>query len=671
MQDLRRLGEAGRFAGVFAITILLPAAGLSYLALNSIRSEALSVEADLRTRANSIVEQVHGDLGSIFTRFEAATLERLRAGESPTEELGELSPYLRAAFRFAPGGALAAPFIEPDEGAGGSAPQSRAYEQAARAARALEADGDARAQASWSAARALASSEQGSAEARLGEARSMAAEGNTTEAELLLADIYADHAQLRDSRGFRVGDLVVLMRAQLRLDRGQPGVASTTLVELVETVLADHWTIGTEAEPAAVRRALDRLDGIADPDWVARARSRLNDRTQQLFWARRVAEELELVHGPNIASPGEFAYFGARLDSPAIWAVTRSGDNVYAFSFSVEDLYDDLLVSILRVNELEQDLEGNLLLPGDEASVGVLAVRQLSPWLPVVTLSVAPEDPDGLLRTKDRRRVIRIAVVLTAVFLVVVGVVWVARMIAWEVENARQRADFAANVSHELRSPLTQIRLKGEALQLGLVDPGDDMQDHFDAIVRESERLSRLVDNVLDFAAIERGAKRYQLRPDDLVAVVWSQVEAARASLEDRGLQLEIDVPDDLPPLWLDREAVGQVLTNLLSNAAKYGSDGGWVGVRIRQDSDAVRLEVADRGIGIARDELSRVFHDFFRSADPNVRKKKGTGIGLAIVRYIVEAHGGDITVESAPGAGATFIVKFPLEPPEGAGDRA
>jgi two-component system phosphate regulon sensor histidine kinase PhoR len=244
-------------------------------------------------------------------------------------------------------------------------------------------------------------------------------------------------------------------------------------------------------------------------------------------------------------------------------------------------------------------------------------------------------------------------------------------MIAWEVENARQRADFAANVSHELRSPLTQIRLKAEALQLGLVDEGEDMEQHFDAIVRESERLSRLVDNVLDFAAIERGAKRYQLRADDLTAVVWAQVEAARANLADRGIELELDVPDDLPPLWLDREAMGQVLTNLLSNAAKYGAEGGWVGVRIVHQDHGVELSVSDRGIGIAREELPRVFNDFFRSTDPNVRKRKGTGIGLAIVRYIVEAHGGTITVDSTPGQGATFTVTLPLEPPEGAGDRA
>jgi two-component system phosphate regulon sensor histidine kinase PhoR len=409
-----------------------------------------------------------------------------------------------------------------------------------------------------------------------------------------------------------------------------------------------------------VREALRQLEGHADADWLARSRSRLNELHAQLYWAAQVRDEIELVY--SRIPDGELRYVGARMDSPAVWALVRAGDNTYAFSFAVVALFDDLRARVAERNALDKDLVANLYYRPDQyVPESALSTRGLGPWLPGVTLSVEPKDAQALAATKSRRRNVRIAIVFTAVFVAIVGSLWIARIIAWEVETARQRADFAANVSHELRSPITQIRLKGEALQLGLVDPGQDMQEHFDAIVRESERLSRLVDNVLDFAAIERGAKRYHPRPDDLRAVVAQSVEAARGAIELAGMTLEVDLQPDLPAVWIDREAMGQVMTNLLSNALKYGADGSWVRVRLHDVGDRVELSVADRGIGIAPDEVPRVFDDFFRSTDPAVRRTKGTGIGLAIVRYIVEAHGGTIAVESTPGRGARFVVHLPL----------
>ncbi len=229
--------------------------------------------------------------------------------------------------------------------------------------------------------------------------------------------------------------------------------------------------------------------------------------------------------------------------------------------------------------------------------------------------------------------------------------------------SANMKADFAANVSHELRSPITQIRLKGEALQLGLTTDEEDLRRHYDAIVHESERLSRLVDNVLDFAAIERGAKRYQMRQEDLRLLVATTGEAMRAPLAARGLALDLDIPEDLPQVEVDREAVKQVLINLLSNAAKYGAEGKWVGLRMRLALDSIDISVSDRGIGISKSDQARIFEEFYRSSDTNVRRKKGTGIGLSIVRYIINAHGGSLSVDSEPGQGATFTVTLPLGP--------
>src|SRR5690606_29371757 len=147
------------------------------------------------------------------------------------------------------------------------------------------------------------------------------------------------------------------------------------------------------------------------------------------------------------------------------------------------------------------------------------------------------------------------------------------------------------------------------------------------AIVREAERLSRLVDNVLDFAAIERGVKRYTFRPEDVTSMLEQAVAACKGDFEGRALTFDVQIPEDLPVVWCDREAIGQVMTNLLSNAAEYGSEGGWVGVAARRAGDWVEVSISDRGVGISADDLARIFDHFFRSTDPEVRRRKGTGI--------------------------------------------
>lgn len=666
-QDLRRMRDVLRFSALFASTILLPALLLSALALSSIRSQVLAVDAELRSRANATSEQVQLELARIFDRFEAATQERLARNESPLNNLGELSPYLRGAYRFDAAGALAAP-VEL-----GALPQPvpapLRFRNALRAGRAAEAEADwRRAAAHYERAAGLSTHPIHVAEARLARARVIGDAGGTREAEQAYSDVYGDFAAVRDERGFRVGDLALLKGAELRLAR-EPDVGSVALQNLVEQLLDSPWTVGLAGEATVVRRAIGHLEGAADPDWLARTRARLNERTDQLYWAEIVAAELELVAVPT--PEGDFRYAGARIGSPSIWATVQLSGDLYAFSFSAQSLFEDLSQAATRIGALEEDLIAELLLPGQPQPMGVFTVEPLGPWLPTVTAVVRQADPKQLAERKDRARLARLAVVTVAVFMVAVGVVFSARIIGREVENARIKADFAANVSHELRSPITQIRLKGEALQLGLVDPGEDTQQHYDAIVHEAERLSRLVDNVLDFAAIERGAKKYSLRPDDLTAIVYHTVEATRSAVEARGLELIVDLPEDLPVAWVDREAVGQVLTNLLSNAAKYGADGGYVGVRVRVGLEGIDVSVWDRGIGIDPKDQAQIFEHFYRSNDPNVRRRKGTGIGLTIVRYIVEAHGGSVSVESRSGVGTTFTVTFPLEPPAGVGAKA
>lgn len=666
-QDARRIQSLLRFAGLFVVTVLLPALLLAYFALASIRSEELALDADLRGRAAGIEGQVQQELTAVFQRFEQLTTQRVDGGGSPLDRLAELSPFLRVAFRLDANGQLAAPFVAPEPRPPGTetAAFRRPWQRGVRAE--LDGDWSSAAEAFGEAARVDHPSLR--AEAAFARARNLIRSGRSP--ATVLADVYSDHASERDRQGFRIGDLVVLEQARMRV-RDDPETAATALQELITELLNRRWALGTASpiasagEPAITRAALDALPPGTDADWMARSRNRLNERIDQLRWAEAVYGELDLLASSQ-AVEGRFTYF-AGPSSNTLWAVTRLSGNPTLFAFELDALLAHLAETAARSTAADAELRADLIATGESTVQGAIVQRALGPWVSHVTLVVRHQSPELLERQKGNRRLTRLIVVVLSVFLVFVGVIFAARFVGRELENARMKADFAANVSHELRSPITQIRLKGESLQFDLCTDDDDRREHYDAIVRESERLSRLVDNVLDFASIERGAKRYQLRRDDLGAVVRAQCEAGRSAFTSLGVELAIDVPADLPPVWLDRDAIGQVLTNLLSNAAKYGAEGRWVGVSARATAGGVEVSVSDRGIGITAEELPKIFDDFFRSTDPRVRRNKGTGIGLSIVRYIVEAHGGTISAESEPGGGTTFTVTLPLDPPEGAG---
>lgn len=292
----------------------------------------------------------------------------------------------------------------------------------------------------------------------------------------------------------------------------------------------------------------------------------------------------------------------------------------------------------------------------------------MSPWLSGWSMVVAPRDPDALVSDLEQRRMRRVGIVLIAVVMIGVGALATARLVGNELQNARMKADFAANVSHELRSPITQIRLKAESLLFGLSVTPEEQQHDYQAIVRESERLSRLVDNVLDFSAIERGAKRYSLMPGDLAESVCTALDTVSASAELQSRNLDIDLDEPLPVVDHDPDAVAQCVINLVSNAAKYSDPHEPIVVRSRRRRGGAEIAVTDRGIGIPPADLRQIFDAFYRGGDKSVRQKKGTGIGLAITQYIMQAHNGRVEVVSTPGEGSTFSLWFPATAPVGVG---
>jgi signal transduction histidine kinase len=245
--------------------------------------------------------------------------------------------------------------------------------------------------------------------------------------------------------------------------------------------------------------------------------------------------------------------------------------------------------------------------------------------------------------------------------LLVGGLVLTYRSVSKELGLARLKSDFVSNVSHELRTPLALIRLYAETLELGRIKTHEKAQEYYGIIRKESERLTALINNILDFSRIEAGRKEYEFRTTDLAELVTNTLDTYRGQIDEQGFTFEKSIDANLPLVRVDREAIARSLVNLVNNALKYSDSEKFLRVRLYRTNGAVKLEVADHGIGIARTEQSKIFEKFYRAGDPLVHNTKGSGLGLSLVRHIAHAHGGEVEVQSAPGNGSTFTLTLPL----------
>ena len=245
------------------------------------------------------------------------------------------------------------------------------------------------------------------------------------------------------------------------------------------------------------------------------------------------------------------------------------------------------------------------------------------------------------------------------------GIFWTYRNVSKEMALARLKSDFVSNVSHELRTPLSLIRLYAETLEMGRVTTPEKHREYYQIIRKESERLSGLINNILDFSRIEAGRKEYDFRETDMCELVHNTLDSYRYQIEQNGFTFEEKV-DPVPPMRVDREAIARSLLNLVNNALKYSQDRKFIGVNLYRENGNVNLEVVDHGIGIPPQEQQKIFEKFYRVGDPLVHNTKGSGLGLSLVRHIVEAHGGQVAVDSTPGEGSKFTIKLPLDSSNG-----
>lgn len=274
-----------------------------------------------------------------------------------------------------------------------------------------------------------------------------------------------------------------------------------------------------------------------------------------------------------------------------------------------------------------------------------------------VAISLAGATLEDLVRD---RMTTSVTILIVLILLLSAAIIFLYRNIRREMHLAQAKSEFVSNVSHEIRTPLSLISMYAESLEMGRVTP-EKKKEYYQIISRETVRLSRIVNRILDFSQLESNRKNFDIRPQDLNALCHEILESYSLQLTENGFKYEFNPDTNLPRIYGDREAICEAVINLLDNAIKYSPDRKHIIMTTGTSGKHVFLEVRDDGIGIAKNYQSDIFEQFFRAPAGDVHTIKGSGLGLTLVKRIMDAHHGKVTLESAPGKGSTFTLYFPV----------
>jgi len=426
------------------------------------------------------------------------------------------------------------------------------------------------------------------------------------------------------------------------------------------------------AEAAVFLRDLDggrwRLTRSAYEFRTSEARRWMGDGPQQLPPSEAVALSAaaeDLVQqwraGPEPSS-GQRAY---TIDSQAVlavWSATTvrlvavvAGPRYLASLW--REAFQDRRMRLALTDPEGRTALGTLPGPAERAAVRTAAATKL-PW----TIHVSGAGLPSAGSAAPARRRLLLAGLLVLAVLLVVSSYSIVRAMTRELSVARLQSEFVASVSHEFRSPLTSMRQLSSMLVQGRLPSEDQRQRSYRFLADETGRLERLIEGLLDFGLMEAGEARYRMERCDAKDLVGDTVAAFERTVSAGGYRVEMSLPDSPCHILADRDALGRAIWNLLDNAVRYSPEHRTVWVDVAPRAGRLAIEVRDRGMGIPRAEQKAIFRKFVRGENSWQAGIKGTGIGLAMVKHIIAAHGGEIRLESAPGEGSRFTILIPME---------
>jgi len=427
----------------------------------------------------------------------------------------------------------------------------------------------------------------------------------------------------------------------VRPDRGQSVLDPQKLKDLKQQ----------EGERLASLTQLDWIQGAVLPDMLSGRNRSLLDASIGHVSATREG---------TAVSVGYLQLRGTARD-PSQW--------VLGYELNEDQLMGSLLPGLVKRVDLGGDVRVGVLDDGgrlrspepNPAPSAYLASGHFTEILPSWQVVLFHPDGRSAGELMWREKAASVAFLGGTLLVMLLGVALTVRAAAHEVALSRLKSDFVSNVSHEFKTPLALIRMFGETLEAGTVEDESKRREFYGIIRAESERLTHLINRVLDFSRIDAGVKQYNFREADIADVARRTLDTYRLQIRDRGFTIDAELPPEPVIGRIDPDAVSEALLNLLDNATKYSGDSRQIGVTMAATDSAVTVSVEDHGVGIPKEDLPNIFGKFYRAHTQQTRDTPGSGLGLTLVKHIVEAHGGRIEVHSELGRGSRFSFDVPL----------
>ena len=364
--------------------------------------------------------------------------------------------------------------------------------------------------------------------------------------------------------------------------------------------------------------------------------------------------------------------------------VEVDGNDVFVLLLPVDKRnpgnYEEFLGSLIRISDLKEEMDSfvtensppgisiflrstlsDKIVFGEKREAEVRLVftdffpENFPPW----RVEVYPSESD--VSEFSLYRNIFFWIILALLLILFLGSALIIRTIVQEVNLLNLKSDFIASVSHEFKTPLTAMGAILERLLGDEVSDPKKAKEYYRILSHDSERLKRLVKNVLDFTKIEEDKKKYRLASTDIVKLVRREVDSFEKEHEMDGYRVEITIDGDIPPVFADEDAMSQALHNILDNAAKFSGEEKDINVEVALEQDTVKIVIQDSGVGIPENELKKIFEKFYRGKQASSVAPTGTGLGLTLVKHIMEAHRGDVVIQSQSGEGSCVSLILPV----------